>query len=70
MKIEDIKQISPLNKNKFYLFRLGKKEFSIYDLKKLHDVLKREGIHAIIIPADDLEVIEINKETYKLVKAK
>jgi len=70
MKIEDIKQISPLDKSKFYLFRVGSKDFSIVQCKRLQEALKREGISAVIIQADDFEVIEIDKETYKLVKVK
>lgn len=67
--IKDIKQISPLDKSKFYLFRIGSNE-SIVECKRLYEVLKREEINAIIIQADDFEVIEIDKETYKLVKVK
>lgn len=68
MKIEDIKKVLPLDKEKFYLFRIGKKEWTPNDMIRFQNLCKREGIQGIVIEADNFEVVEIDSETYKLVK--
>lgn len=68
MTIEDIKKISPLDKNKFYLFRLGIGQYQLAEIKNMRKELEKCGIKALIIIADDLDVIELDEGTYKLVK--
>ena len=70
MNLEDIKKIEALDKDKFYFFRIGKHEWTIAHMRRFHDMCKREGIQGILVEANDFEVIEIDKKTYKLVKKK
>ena len=66
--IENIKKIEALDKDKFYFFRIGKNEWTIVHMRRFQDMCKREGIQGVLVEASDFEIIEIDKETYKLVK--
>lgn len=70
MKVEDIKKIESLNKDKFYLFRIGKGEWPHAIMKGFRQMCEAKHIKGVLIEANDFEVIEIDNETYKLVKEK
>ena len=68
MNVEDIKKIIGLDKDKFYLFRIGINEWQRPEMAKFREICKDKGIQGILIVANDFEVVEIDKDTYKLVK--
>ena len=68
--IEDIKKIEALDKDKFYFFRIGNGEWTIGHMRRFQNMCKDKGIKGVLVEANDFEIIEIDKETYKLVKEK
>jgi len=68
MNLEDIKKINALDKDKFYLFRIGMGEWLPGVHRRFREMCRDKGIKGVLIEANDFEVIEIDNDTYKLVK--
>lgn len=62
-----IKDGVAIDKDAFYLFRIGE-NYTYQQMADFKKGLKESGLKGVIIQANDLDVIKINKETYKLIK--
>lgn len=62
-----VEKIQALSKNKFYIFRV-KEDITQNDYDTLRRSLAEEGLKGLVIRGNSLDVVKVNKKTYKLVE--